>query len=78
MIPQGLAPSRAAHHPRKAVRSLAVGAARAQVNRFTNCETAFLMEKGSPRFETRALRFGILETLMPQLLALRDRALRWQ
>ena len=29
-------------------------------------------------FETRALRFGILETLMPQPLARRDRALRWQ
>lgn len=54
MIPQGLAPSRAALHPRKAVRSLAVGAARAQVNRFTNCETAFLMEKN----EARALRRG--------------------
>ncbi len=48
MIPQGLAPSRAALHPRKAVRSLAVGAARTQVNRFTNCETAFLMEKMKP------------------------------
>lgn len=48
MIPQGLTPSRAALHSRKAVRSLAVGAARAQVNRFTNCETAFLMEKMKP------------------------------
>ncbi len=35
-------------------------------------------KKRSPRFETRALRFGILETLMPQLLARRDRALRWR
>lgn len=78
MIPQGLVLSRAALHLRKAVRSLAFGAARAPVNRFTNCETAFLTEKRSPRFKTRTLRFGILETLMPQLLARRDRALRWQ
>ena len=67
----------AALHPRKAVRSLAFGSAWAQVNWFTDCETAFSTEK-SPRFETRALRFGILETLMPQLLARRDRALRWR
>lgn len=78
MIPQGLVLSRAALHPRKAVRSLAFGSAWAQVNWFTDCERLSRREKRSPRFETRALRFGILETLMPQLLARRDRALRWQ
>lgn len=48
MIPQGLVLSRAALHPRKAVRSLAFGAARAQVNQFTNCKPAFWTEKKKP------------------------------
>lgn len=54
MIPQGLVLLSAALHPRKAVRSLAFGSAWAQVNRFTNCETAFLTEKN----KARALRRG--------------------
>ena len=41
MIPQGL-------DPRKAVRSLAFGSAWAQVNWFTDCETAFSTEKKKP------------------------------
>lgn len=48
MIPQGLVLSRAALHPRKAAPSLAFGSAWAQVNWFTNCETAFLTEKKKP------------------------------
>lgn len=48
MIPQGLVLSRAVLHPRKAVRSLAFGSAWAQVNRFTNCETAFSTGKKKP------------------------------
>lgn len=48
MIPQGLVLSRAALQPRKAVRSLAFGSAWAQVNWFTDCETAFSTEKKKP------------------------------
>lgn len=54
MIPQGLVLSRAALHPRKAVRSLAFGAARAQVNQFTNSKPVFWTGKN----KARALRRG--------------------